>query len=465
MGSRDESSRVQDQTYLGHSINIATRGVHTKLNKSILAYFPLARPPQAHNPSVYVSGLLHIAPVYLAFESLWQDILDSSDKNANDEDKRIHSVLSSLRLTGLMRSESLLSDILAITGWSEDVVDEELKAVAQTGRLGDFIAHIKRSVNNHPHVLIAYAWVLYMALFSGGRFIRSTLESAGPSFWSATCDPIQPSGRACSEPIPTQQQNPFSPSDPESETNLSPPPLSFFRFATPQDGEDLKQSFKSRLHEAQHVLTLEEHAHVVREAICIFDNMNLLVAHLDTLFTHSNPPTSSSSRASSIKSSSWTTLLGRRIRDSVAVAKERGLWAISASSKRGSLVALPDDGDGHALAGADNSELGPAPAKVVESETNNAQAALTEGTVELVEESLVSLLRRDGETNAEKGGLKVVRFEAEPVVLGGKAEKQGIISGGGGGDGQRAAVEPMVWNLVVALAMVGVGVGFGYVWR
>ncbi|KAK4137900.1 heme oxygenase-like protein [Trichocladium antarcticum] len=193
METLDNPSSLQKQPYLGDSINIATRSVHAKLNKSILAYLPLALPPQTHNPSLYVSGLLHIAPVYLAFESLWQDLLDSHEQtqpSAEDDEhppnpERVHSILRALHLPGLMRAESLLSDIRALTGWTDAVVDHEINAVSQTGPLADFLTHIHHTINNHPPTLIAYAWILYMALFSGGRFIRATLESAGPAFWHA----------------------------------------------------------------------------------------------------------------------------------------------------------------------------------------------------------------------------------------------------------------------------------------
>ena len=47
-------------------------------------------------------------------------------------------------------------------------------------------------------MLLAYAWVLYMALFSGGRFIRATLESAGTDgFWHR---------KASHSPTPGEQQ-------------------------------------------------------------------------------------------------------------------------------------------------------------------------------------------------------------------------------------------------------------------
>ncbi len=54
----------------------------------------------------------------------------------------------------------------------------------QLRQLQAFLAHIRYSVARRPHVLIAYAWVFYMALFSGGRWIRAQLHGAGERFWT-----------------------------------------------------------------------------------------------------------------------------------------------------------------------------------------------------------------------------------------------------------------------------------------
>ncbi|KAK3937649.1 hypothetical protein QBC46DRAFT_293839 [Diplogelasinospora grovesii] len=365
---------TEGHTHLGDQINIATRSAHTHLNKQILLRLPLAIPPRAHDPSVYGSGLLHIAPIYLTFESLWghalqlrpadddeeEDIdpkspspepfppLCDDGSGEKDDDKpicrRIHAVLGKIRLPGLARSASLLADIRTITGWSEELVEEQVQAVANTGGLREFIDHIRRSVEMHPEVLIAYAWVLYMALFSGGRFIRGSLETAGADFWCKPCEPIRPSGIPCKKEPPEprtiaihEDRKGSSSDDSVSCVDVhynkppcsTPAPLAFFRFDTPQDGEDLKTEFKRRLLESESLLTSAEEDHVVQEAISIFDNMILLVTQLDGAFSNRSPSNSLDG---------WATLLvprvGSRLRDSVAMAKERSLKALSRASQK-----------------------------------------------------------------------------------------------------------------------------------
>ncbi|KAK4219427.1 heme-binding protein HMX1, partial [Rhypophila decipiens] len=302
----------KDHHHLGTRINIATRSAHTKLNRSLLLRLPLALPPKATTPSVYVTGLVHVAPIYIAFESKWRDIvnwepttdeeevktasieqllddvsLDNENENSEGDDGRpktsphMHSILKHLNLPVLERSARLKADIRSITGWTEAEVDEQIRQAAERGELGKFISHIKRSINEHPHVLLAYAWVLYMALFAGGRFIRGSLENAGAEFWDTTCEPVLPSRTPCNKP------GPASPTSPQNQKPLSIcnfGPLSFFRFAGPQDGEDLKVEFKKRLLDSESRFSTKELDDIVYEATHIFDYMNSLVAQLDAVF-------------------------------------------------------------------------------------------------------------------------------------------------------------------------------------
>ncbi|KAM7194798.1 hypothetical protein V8F20_007818 [Naviculisporaceae sp. PSN 640] len=387
-----------DHHHLGTRINIATRSAHTKLNKDLLLRIPLALPPVSPTPSVYVSGLIHVAPIYLAFESLWRDIVASEPKGDDEEggssgdvspgngdqkpgeydgpprvSGRIHSTLKFLHLPVLQRSARLRADILSITGWTEDVVDEQILQASKRGNVGEFVSHIERSVERHPHVLLAYAWVLYMALFAGGRFIRGSLESAGAEFWGATCEAVYPSLVPGEQPTPPSPVFPtMSPGGYEGDdecpgssaakekstttttaTAPAPPcprssiPLQFFRFATPQDGEDLKVEFKRRLIDSESRLTTKELENIVEEATRIFGYMNLLVGQLDCVFAKSpfaanggcviSSRTGSPCFVSSISSSleSWARLLipggGRgprsHLKDSVAIARERGVRA------------------------------------------------------------------------------------------------------------------------------------------
>ncbi|KAK1989393.1 hypothetical protein LZ30DRAFT_138618 [Colletotrichum cereale] len=361
MTSPAASPAEDNQRLLSESIAAATRSVHAKLNKLIIARLPLAIPPYAADPSIYVSGLLHIAPIYATFESLWKTIVESSPPAVggapgddqlgvfpSDPDgllsassdghslrhqpllcERTRSILTSLYLPGLMRSDRLRSDIGSITGWSLDVVEEQLKATVGSGRLAEFTQHMKLTIEKKPHVLLAYSYILFMALFAGGRFIRATLESAGSDFWAQIPSPILPSQRVCqakhpSTAVPTSatlgpvdmMRGDYRTIGAGTKHSRHSLPLGFFHFATVLDGEDLRKEFKKRLAESEDLLTTQERSDIIQEAVYIFDNMLLLVGQMDNVCETSlgdaqAPPP-------------WASLVpGGRLRDSLAVARER----------------------------------------------------------------------------------------------------------------------------------------------
>ncbi|PVH89961.1 heme oxygenase-like protein [Cadophora sp. DSE1049] len=377
---------------LSERINISTRPFHTQLNRLILTRLPLALPPYTTNPSTYVSGLFHIAPIYTTFEDLWGTLLSSpqlpttlqTTQDACDPEQplldsksiplvsnntqkptplihtpkictRAHSLLTHLRLPGLLRAGRLLADIRTLTNTPDHQISAQLRAISHSGPLAEFLQHTKTSVEANPHVLLAYAWVLYMALFSGGRYLRAALIEAGgqgDTFWSRESSPVRPYSiddsavppRSTSRPnprtspsstsetntAPTRTQSTaktFNPRLPPPEPNAKPlPGLSFFSFPGDSDGEDLKTLFKSRIAEAEILLTAGEKDDIVLEAQHIFTYMLQLVDQLDAVLGTTDFDLANSASAAS-------TARGRPLnasRDSVSVAKER-------MSRRGTL--------------------------------------------------------------------------------------------------------------------------------
>ncbi|KAF2967857.1 hypothetical protein GQX73_g5666 [Xylaria multiplex] len=306
---------------LSDSINAATRSVHTKLNRLVISRLQLALPPQADDASQYVSGLLHITPIYIAFESLWRRILklpDPPEAPGSDKDgsagvvcdpvglrpngrnahrrltvnSRIDALLTNLYFEGLQRSQALQQDLISLTCWSDRTLAEQLNNASRSPILSDFLTHIETFVEKSPHVLLAYAWVLYMALFSGGRFIRASLENIYPAFW-----------------IPASAQQP-TPATLANFAITAVQPLSFFQFNTREGGDDLKREFKKRLLESEGNLTTLEREEVIGEARCIFEYMIRLVGELDGICGMN-------------KEAAEARLLSLRSRDSVVVERER----------------------------------------------------------------------------------------------------------------------------------------------
>ncbi|KAM3461387.1 hypothetical protein MY5147_004243 [Beauveria neobassiana] len=353
--------RGQDKP-LAEAIAAITRGIHARLNKSIVARLPLALPPRASDPSTYVTGLLHVTPIYLTFEGLWNEFLgpgpeDDVDSHAelvapllplsdttHDDTSplstpaphqrklslpaRVHSVLHALQLPGLARGGCLKADIKALTGWSDHVVESQLEIAAQAPALAAMINHMKISIQNKPLLIVTYTYIMYMALFAGGRFIRATLESTGDEFWQTPLAPIKPSMQPCI-PTPAFQDGMTEDSQFHNESHQCHPlPLSFFHFDTPHDGEDLKVEFKRRVRICEAALDPQETDDIVQEAMHIFEHMTSLVQQLDAI-CEDEP---SDSAATTPGDYLHSVPLLSRLRDSVSVTKERNAKSSHATS-------------------------------------------------------------------------------------------------------------------------------------
>lgn len=175
---------------------------------------------------------------------------------------QLASFLQNLRPKGLLRSARLKRDLehlLALHPTDLDV----LLATYPSDAVAAFCAHIRKSVHEKPWTLVAYAWCFYMAVFSGGRWIRAQLMSkAPPEFWSTNPD--------------DQQEKDFG-----AKTFLADRGLALWHFSGPHDGEDIKAEFKTRLEEAEALLTPDERVDIIEEAKNIFQLCASLVGELD----------------------------------------------------------------------------------------------------------------------------------------------------------------------------------------
>jgi hypothetical protein len=129
-------------------------------------------------------------------------------------------------------------------------------------KVAEFCTHIRRRVGNKPHVLVAYAWCYYMAVFSGGRYLRAELLKAGSDFWIAGTE--GDASRADKASVRLEEQG-----------------LSFWSFPGQHDGLDIKEAFKARLQAAETLLTPDERVDVIEEAKTIFKLSATLVEELD----------------------------------------------------------------------------------------------------------------------------------------------------------------------------------------
>jgi heme oxygenase len=239
-------------------INTATRKQHTELNRLIIDRIPLALPPTTRSPKVYALGLAAFAQIYLAFEHAF-DTLERSQDAADNEQKPTDTVhqreikawLSTLRPASLKRSSRLKRDLQYLP---------ELDRSAFADLDDELTSHILSLAAAKPHTLVAYTWVMYMAIFSGGRWIRSQLASAEPEFWTAHTN----AGPALAEKTP-----------------LGMPGFSFLSFDGEQDGEDIKVEYKKRLAEGENLLSAEEREDITAASQELFERCIQIVKKLD----------------------------------------------------------------------------------------------------------------------------------------------------------------------------------------
>ncbi len=177
---------------------------------------------------------------------------------------QIHCMLRNLIPSGLERSGRIERDLAALRA-------VHIPAGFYEHQYHD---HIVTSTTRKPHVLIAYAWVMYMAIFSGGRHIRNELAGAGDAFWRKEMV------KATDAPLGLHYQRM---TDGGEKSNLHDAQFgySFLSFDGEADGEDIKADFKQRLACVEDVLSPEERRDVVAEAQQVFRFSILLVREID----------------------------------------------------------------------------------------------------------------------------------------------------------------------------------------
>ena len=138
-------------------------------------------------------------------------------------------------------------------------------------RARDFVRHIKEVACRKPHALIAYSWVMYMALFNGGRWIREQLAAARDVTWALDEDAIELAAGS-SEGMERREAG-----------------LSFWYFEGTEDGDDIKAEFKARLIDVGTMLDSTYRADVVEEANEIFERCAGLVEEIDQMVARQTP--------------------------------------------------------------------------------------------------------------------------------------------------------------------------------
>lgn len=244
----------------------------------------------------------------------------------------------------MLRAPRVKADVQAMTGWPDHVFEQQLRAAGTSGRVGKFTLHIRDAVNAKPHVLLAYAYTLYLALLSGGSYIRTELMYLDRDFWEATPTPVLPGLVECRpEKSRMWRRRQEGSQDEDEDDGLDAErrlPLDFLDFDPPlganprQQAKILKNEFKGRLAEADALLTEPERHDIVAEAASIFQHLEGMVAQLDKLC---DGPTTTPGSTHAHRAMGG---VGARLRDSIAIAKGRLLRTRRKSSGNSIVTAM-----------------------------------------------------------------------------------------------------------------------------
>ena len=190
-------------------------------------------------------------------------------------------LLRRLHISGLERSPRLQRDLISLLppsclqtlGFLEgsrieiDTRGKDDVPRRLSHELTKFVTHIHEAIRIKPHLYLSYTWVLYMAIFSGGRYVRAKLESAGLDFWTNTS-------------VVESSKNDHS----EGGTEAEKPekwPLSFWNFSGTSDGEDVRADYKSRVRETERILTVKEREEIINEAAEIMKSLLRIIREIE----------------------------------------------------------------------------------------------------------------------------------------------------------------------------------------
>lgn len=148
---------------LGNRINKETRTLHNKIDKQVTLKFAIAM----RDAKIYRQGLQ-------SFYHVFKSIEKSLDREfaKGDEDEITH-ILKSIWKPEIARSAKAEQDLMFYYDNNENkflnpIMPEQIK----------FSNHIETVTKQKPYLLLAYLHVMYLALFAGGKVMRSSMSKA-----------------------------------------------------------------------------------------------------------------------------------------------------------------------------------------------------------------------------------------------------------------------------------------------
>lgn len=146
---------------LANRINLDTRALHNKIDKWVTLRFALA----LRDYRIYRQGLQSFYHVFATIETNLYQQLESNGEWSE--------LLLKVWKPEMARKERAEQDLLFYYD------DDKSKFVTPIMPAQiEFVNHINKVIQEKPYILFAYLHVMYLALFAGGRVMRSSLGRA-----------------------------------------------------------------------------------------------------------------------------------------------------------------------------------------------------------------------------------------------------------------------------------------------
>ncbi|KAE8395973.1 hypothetical protein BDV23DRAFT_178041 [Aspergillus alliaceus] len=150
-----------------------------KVNRQCI---PLCLLSHTTSPGIYALGLSCYGEMYFGFEDA-QDALLASVKEGTAEDDPGQNFIRSLKSLGnlqLSRSKRLEDDLSFLCLFRRD----HILLTATDSHITSIRKYIQQRIMEKQHRLLAYAFVMYSALFNGGKVVREMLvQQTDHDFW------------------------------------------------------------------------------------------------------------------------------------------------------------------------------------------------------------------------------------------------------------------------------------------
>ena len=275
-------------TSLGDLINAATASQHASLESIVMSNFRKCLYPSASTPLLYAKGLSYFLGIYSNLDlAIHGHVIAPPgrpvpmnytyllERRASESEEDASEKMFPLFDQCLMCAYALNEDVCRIEeAWK--IMEPERLHPRTTPLLTSLTTDMSQRMLNKPHLMMSYAWIFYLAIFSGGRYMRASLQRSFDEAWLSRLDPEVEKRQAGY--------------------------LVFWTFGRDeQESDEVRATFKRNFEGMAGKLDEDQREEVVKEAVEIMDRLIEIIEDLGQLFdSHRVAPAESGKSAAQV---------------------------------------------------------------------------------------------------------------------------------------------------------------------